>query len=221
MVGLGAGCSNHSSQRPEATRPRRPRPTTTVPITVAPKQFVIGLVTGTVDAPTRQGMIRSAELAVSHVNEDNRLPGWRLELSVVDATKPDLAAKAVRKLADRREVAAIIGPGDLATQAKLDERPLTIATVPISEISPGPLSMAAFVEDYAASEVADPPGPLGPATYAAIVQLVADAAPAMAGSEPDRGKLAAAVAQRLAAVATPSTTSTSSTRPVTNEPNSA
>ena len=192
-----------------------------MPITVAPKQIVIGLMTGTVDAPTRLGMIRSAELAVSQVNEDNRLPGWRLELSVVDATKPDQVAKALRKLDDRREVAAIVGPADLATPAKLDQRPLTVLTVPLSEISPGPLSMAAFDEDYAASQVAEPPGRLGPATYGAIVQLVADASPALAGPEPDRAKLAAAVAQRLAAVATPSTTSTSSTRPVTNEPNSA
>ena len=221
VMAVGPGCSNHSTKVTETTRVRRPRPTTTVPATAPPKSLVIGLITGSVEPVVRRGMIRSAELAVSQINEDRRLPGWRVELALIDDTKVDAAVKAARKLAARDEVIALVGPADPTTQTKLGQRSLPVVTFPIDDTSPRPSSLQAFSEDYAATEVAEPPGPYGPATYEAILQVVIDSGPALSGTKPDRDAIAAAVAQRLAALATPSTTSTSSTSAVTNGPNSA
>ena len=221
VLAVGTGCSNHSTKVSETTRVRRPRPTTTVPATAPPKSLVIGLITGSVEPVARRGMIRSAELAVGHINEDQWLPGWRVELALIDDTKADSAVKAARKLAARSDVIALVGPDDPAIQAKLGQRSLPVVTIQIDDTSPGPASLQAFAEDYAAAEVAEPPGPYGPATYEAILQVAVDAGPALSGTKPDRDAIAAAVGQRLAALATPSTTSTSSTSPVTNGPNSA
>ena len=225
LVGLPVltDCKKSDGTAPDTTRPRRaPRPTTTVPATTPKNPLIIGLVTGKLDPLVRQGMENSARLAVRHANDDNRTPDWRIELVIVEDTRPEAAAKAVRKLALRKEVAAIVGPGDVETVAKVAGRSLPVALVSITESSPRPPSEQAFLEDYEASEATDAPGPLGPATYEAVTDLINDIGPSIRGNALDRPTIISRVAQRLAAeVAATSTTSTSSTIPDTNVPNSA
>ena len=106
LVGLPVltACEKSDGTAPDTTRPRRaPRPTTTVPATTPKNPLIIGLVTGKLDPLVRQGMENSARLAVRHANDDNRTPDWRIELVIVEDTKPEAVAKAVRKLALRKE----------------------------------------------------------------------------------------------------------------------
>lgn len=56
------------------------------------------------------GIKNGAELAIQQANEENRLPGYTLELAAEDDTaKPDVGAQVAAKLAADDEVVAVIG----------------------------------------------------------------------------------------------------------------
>lgn len=56
------------------------------------------------------GIRNSVDLAIRQANEDDRIPGWRLELAAEDdAAKADVGAQAASKLASDGDVVAVIG----------------------------------------------------------------------------------------------------------------
>ncbi|MGH9265332.1 MAG: branched-chain amino acid ABC transporter substrate-binding protein [Acidimicrobiales bacterium] len=59
---------------------------------------------------TGTGIRNSVELAIRQANEQNKVPGWRIELAAEDdAAKPDVGAQAAAKLASDSAVVGVIG----------------------------------------------------------------------------------------------------------------
>ena len=59
---------------------------------------------------TGTGIRNSVELAIRQANEQNRVPGWRIELAAEDdAAKPDVGAQAAAKLASDSSVVGVVG----------------------------------------------------------------------------------------------------------------
>ncbi|HEX2046808.1 MAG TPA: branched-chain amino acid ABC transporter substrate-binding protein [Acidimicrobiales bacterium] len=59
---------------------------------------------------TGTGIRNSVELAIRQANEQNKVPGWRIELAAEDdAAKPDVGAQAAAKLASDAAVIGVVG----------------------------------------------------------------------------------------------------------------
>jgi branched-chain amino acid transport system substrate-binding protein len=59
---------------------------------------------------TGTGIRNSVDLAIRQANEQNKVPGWRIELAAEDdAAKPDVGAAAAAKLASDRAVVGVVG----------------------------------------------------------------------------------------------------------------
>lgn len=59
---------------------------------------------------TGTGIRNSVDLAIRQANEQNKVPGWRIELAAEDdAAKPDVGAQAASKLASDSAVVGVIG----------------------------------------------------------------------------------------------------------------
>ena len=59
---------------------------------------------------TGTGIRNSVELAIRQANEQNKVPGWRIELAAEDdAAKPDVGAQAAAKLASDQAVVGVVG----------------------------------------------------------------------------------------------------------------
>ncbi len=59
---------------------------------------------------TGTGIRNSVDLAIRQANEQNKVPGWRIELAAEDdAAKPDVGAQAAAKLASDSAVVGVVG----------------------------------------------------------------------------------------------------------------
>ncbi|MDQ4070871.1 MAG: branched-chain amino acid ABC transporter substrate-binding protein [Actinomycetota bacterium] len=70
---------------------------------------VIAPLSGDLSA-TGTGIRNSVDLAIRQANEQNKVPGWRIELAAEDdAAKPDVGAQAAAKLASDQAVVGVVG----------------------------------------------------------------------------------------------------------------
>ncbi len=80
------------------------------------------------------GIRNSVDLAIRQANENDAIPGWRIELAAEDdGGKPDIGGRAASKLASDSEVVAVIGTYN--SSVALQVQPI-LDTAGIAQVSP-------------------------------------------------------------------------------------